>query len=332
MAGKTNLSITFGKEAVVARNRKAIRNRRRKELNRRPLVVTLLITVLVIFGALYSLERLKNSTTEMPADKSRAEQRRKMPPRTADAPVIMEDYSSLVLPLSGALQSKKRAKPGHGTIAIIVDDMGNSKHEADLLLEIDVPITFSIIPGLAHVREVAEAAHQKNREIMVHIPMEPKGVQIKPFEKNGLLLEMSDEEILKRLRGYIDSVPYAAGANNHMGSRFTEDRAKMRTVLNVLKDKNMFFIDSKTTPASVGDRLAREMGIRAASRNVFLDNEQDIGAIKAQIEKLAVMAKKTGGAIGICHPHKSTIQALAMTLPALKSDGITFVSASELAR
>ena len=332
MAGKTNVSITIGKEAVVARNRKAIRNRRRKEPNRRPLVVTLLITVLVIFGALYSLERLKNSTPEKPEDLSRAEQRQKMPPRTAGAPVIMEDYSSLVLPPSGTLPAKKPAKPGHGTIAIIVDDMGNSKHEADLLLEIGVPITFSIIPGLAHVREVAEAAHQKNREVMVHIPMEPKGVQRKPFEKNGLLLEMSDEEILKRLRGYIDSVPYAAGANNHMGSRFTEDRAKMRTVLNVLKDKNMFFIDSKTTPASVGDRLAREMGIRAAARNVFLDNEQDVGAIKAQIEKLAVMAKKTGGAIGICHPHKSTIQALAMTLPALKSDGITFVSASELAR
>jgi polysaccharide deacetylase 2 family uncharacterized protein YibQ len=143
---------------------------------------------------------------------------------------------------------------------------------------------------------------------------------------------MSDNEIQKRLAGYINAVPYAVGVNNHMGSRFTEDRAKMRTVLNLLKDKKLFFIDSRTTPASQGDRLAREMGIHTAARNVFLDNEQDVAAVKVQIEKLAGMARKTGSAIGICHPHKTTIQALAMVLPTLKSQGITFVYASELVR
>ena len=294
--------------------------------------MALLITVIVICGAVYFLERLKVSTPEKPAEKSRAEERQKMPSRATEFQGVMEDYSSTVLTVPGTLPAIKRKKTGHGAVAIIVDDMGNSKHEADLLLEIDVPMTFSIIPGLTNAREVAEAAHRKGREVMVHIPMEPKGVKKKPFEKNGLLLDMSDEEILMRLHGYIDAVPYAVGANNHMGSRFTEDRAKMRTVLNVLKEKRMFFIDSKTTPASVGDGLAREMGIHAAARNVFLDNEQDVAAIKVQIDKLAGIARKTGSAIGICHPHKSTIQALATTLPALKSEGITFVSASELAR
>jgi polysaccharide deacetylase 2 family uncharacterized protein YibQ len=168
--------------------------------------------------------------------------------------------------------------------------------------------------------------------VMVHMPMEPKGYQQKPFEKNGLLLAMSDEEIERRVKGYLTAVPYAVGANNHMGSRFTEDRPKMQTVLTVLKGKGMFFIDSKTSPASVGDKVAREMGVPVASRNVFLDNEQDVGAITAQIEKLADMARKSGSAIGICHPHKTTLQALAATLPLLKAEGITFVHASELVR
>jgi len=316
----------------LARKRKVIRNRRRKEPNRRPLVMALLMTVIVICGAVYFLERLKVSTPEKPAEKNRTEERQKMPSRVTESPGVMEDYSSIVPTVPGTLPAIKRKKPGHGAVAIIVDDMGNSKREADLLLGINVPMTFSIIPGLANAREVAEAAHRKGREVMVHIPMEPKGVTKKPFEKNGLLLDMSDADILMRLRGYIDAVPYAVGANNHMGSRFTEDRAKMRTVLNVLKEKGMFFIDSKTTPASVGDTLAREMGIHTAARNVFLDNDQDVAAIQAQIEKLAGLARKTGSAIGICHPHKSTITALAMALPALKSEGITFVPASELTR
>ena len=217
-------------------------------------------------------------------------------------------------------------------MAIIVDDMGSSIHEAEALVGIGVPITFAIIPGLGKVRGVAETARRSGTEVMLHIPMEPKEYQQKPFEKNGLLLAMSDQEIGKRLNGFTGMVPYAVGANNHMGSRFTEDRAKMATVIKILKEMDLFFIDSKTSPASVGERVAREMGVPTASRHVFLDNIQEVGAIRVQLEQLAAMARRNGSAIGICHPHKTTIQALAATLPAMKQSGITFVSASALVR
>jgi uncharacterized protein len=316
----------------MARARKVARNRRKKQTNRKSGLVLFLMVLIVIAGIFYFLAKSRVVPPKPPVAGIRSAERQKMPPREARLPGTMEDYSSTVLPGPGALRSKKRLQPGSGAIAIIIDDMGNSSHEADMLLAIDLPLTFSIIPGLANARSVAEAAHRKGQEVMVHIPMEPKNVQGKPFEKNGLLLELSDEEIVKRLRGYIDAVPYAVGANNHMGSRFTEDRPKMRTVLTVLKEKRMYFIDSKTTPASIGDVLAREMGIRTAARTVFLDNEEDVAAIRAQIAKLAGIARKTGGAIGICHPHKSTIQALTVSLPVLKSEGISFVPASELTR
>lgn len=128
------------------------------------------------------------------------------------------------------------------------------------------------------------------------------------------------------------TVPYAVGANNHMGSRFTEDSEKMEAVLGVLKAKKLFFIDSMTTPHSVGLGVAREMGVRTAARNVFLDNTQDVAAIRKQIEQLAKVAEKRGSAIGICHPHKATIQALAAELPVLHRQGVRFVHASELVR
>jgi polysaccharide deacetylase 2 family uncharacterized protein YibQ len=321
-----------GKDQILARRRKTARNRRMKSGKRNSLMIALVITIIVILGAIFLFEKLKNTALEKAVTIPKTVEKLKMPQRPAEQPVGMEGYSRAIALPHGVKSTGKRSEIRHGTVAIIVDDMGSSMHEADALLAIDVPLTFSIIPGLAKGREVAETAHRKGRQVMLHIPMEPKGYQQKPFEKNGLLLAMSDEEIEKRMVGYLGAVPYAVGANNHMGSRFTEDRPKMLTVLKILKEKGLFFIDSKTTPSSVGDKLAREMGIPAAARNIFLDNDADVGAIKAQIEKLAGMAKKTGSAIGICHPHKTTLQALTATLPVLKKEGITFVYASALVK
>lgn len=307
---------------------KTFRNRK-KTTSKRPLALLLVIGI-VIALAFFLLEWVRKSSPTQVPERPAQEERQKMPSRVTEPTAVLEDYSAAVTPSPEVKPSRKKRATEPGTVAIIVDDMGNSMQEANVLLAIDVPITISIIPGLAKGEEVAALAHQQGREVMLHIPMEPKGYQNKPFEKNGLLLAMSDGEIEKRLGGYLQAVPFATGANNHMGSRFTEDRPKMRTVLNVLKGRGLFFVDSKTSPASVGDKLAREMGIETATRNVFLDNVQDVAAINAQLEQLAAVARKRGSAIGICHPHKATLQALAVTLPALKRDGINFVYASQL--
>ena len=313
--------------------RKTAKNRRRKKSNRRYFWVSIIIAIVVIIiGAVFSQVRFKDHIVQVPAEKRRTEEKLKMPQRPVGQPAVLEDYSAAVTSRSEATPPRKPKKVGKGTVAIIVDDMGSSLHEAETLLAMDVPLTFSIIPGLAKGRAVAEAAHRKGCEVMVHIPMEPKEYLQKPFEKNGLLLAQSDDEIQKRVEGFLGSIPHAVGANNHMGSRFTEDRRKMLIVLKVLKAKGLYFVDSKTSPASVGDSVARELGVSVASRNVFLDNEQDVAAIRAQLNKLAELARKSGSAIGICHPHKTTLQALADALPALKNEGINFVYASALVK
>ena len=193
-----------------------------------------------------------------------------------------------------------------------------------------VVMTFSIIPQLPHATEVAETAHARGYEVMVHLPMEPKGYPQRRLEQNGLLMSLSDEEIDKQLRRYLELVPHAAGANNHMGSRFTEDSSKMLPVMLVLKQRKLFFLDSKTTTLSVGYSLAHEVGLKSAYRNVFLDNVQEVGAIRAQLQQAAQIARKRGYAIAICHPHKATLEALAQVLPGLKDEGITFVKMSQV--
>jgi len=222
---------------------------------------------------------------------------------------------------------------GVGTIALIIDDMGTSVREANELMGIGVPLTFSVIPGLRQAGEVAKAAHGRGYDVMLHIPMEPQGYPRQRLEANGLLLAYSGDEIEQRMRGYLQAVPYAVGANNHMGSRFTEDRDKMRAVLGVLRDRRMFFVDSMTTPKSVGLSLSRELGLQATSRNApFLDNSQDVSAIKVQLGALERMARKRGSAVGICHPHRATIQALTEELPLMRGRGIRFVYVSGLVR
>jgi len=313
----------------LAKRRKNVANSRKKPQGRRPLI-TLLVVALLIVSAFFLLEKLKKSVQVTIPEKPITKERHKMPVRTETVVVEQQPYTTAIAPLPPR-HPRKRAF-GPGTVAIIIDDMGSSVREADELMAIKLPLTFSIIPGLAHVKGVVEAAHVRGYQLMIHIPMEPRGYPQQRMERYGLLLSQSDEEIRKRLDGFLREVPYAKGANNHMGSRFTEDRGKMGTVLGYLKGKGLFFIDSKTTPLSVGNTLAREMGIENAGRNVFLDNVQDVEAIREQLEQLAEMARRKGGAIGICHPHKATIQALTAAMPELRKSGITFVYAADLVR
>jgi uncharacterized protein len=316
----------------LAKRRKNIAKNRKTPQGKRPLI-TLLIVALLILSAFFILEKVKRRSVPPPAEERPVvTERHKLPERKeppARESVEQQPYTTAI-PLPPKRPRKRAIGPG--SVAIIIDDMGSSVREVNELMAINLPLTFSIIPGLAHVRRVADTAHARGYQLMIHIPMEPKGYPQQRMEGYGLLLSQSNEEIRKRMDGFLREVPFAKGANNHMGSRFTEERDKMETVLGFLKGKGLFFIDSKTTPRSVGSTLAREMGIENASRNVFLDNVQDVEAIRGQLEQLAALARRKGAAIGICHPHKATIQALAEAMPELQKSGITFVYAADLVR
>lgn len=217
-----------------------------------------------------------------------------------------------------------------GRLAIIIDDIGSSMQEARSLADIGVPLTFSIIPGLRSYREVAAFAASVDIETMIHIPMQSKGWPERRLESNGLLVSMDESAISERLEAFMRNLPKAVGANNHMGSEFTEHEDKMRAVLNALKGRGLYFVDSVTSPRTVGMRLARELDVKSARRSVFLDNEQDNAYILGQLNQAVRLAKKTGGVIAICHPHPVTIRTLEEALPGLAKQGITLVPASQL--
>lgn len=299
--------------------------------------VWLLLVVLLIAAAFAFLEYLsyekKNGTSELP-----------YPPPQVSSPA--PSAKPVFIPFSAPLQKiysvpvkQHEVAPAQpfphytgkgGRIAIIIDDMGSSLQELKSLMAIGLPLTFSIIPGLPHGREIAETAHTNGYQVMLHLPMEPEGYPARRLERNGLLVANDADELQGKVTTYLTQVPHIKGANNHMGSRFTANREKMADVLGVLKASELFFVDSMTTPRSVAGAVAREMGIKTARRQVFLDNVQDVGAIRQQLLQLAAVSRRHGGAIGICHPHPATIKALRLTLPEMAKSGITFVSAGDM--
>lgn len=231
----------------------------------------------------------------------------------------------------------KPSKPNLGgtdsaRLAIIIDDMGNSLSEARSLSAIKLPLTFAIIPGQRFDKDVASLAVTNKIEIMIHIPMQSKEWPERRLESNGLLVGMKTEELQDRVAGFVQRFPDAKGVNNHMGSEFTEQSEKMLAVLQILKKNNLFFVDSITSSHSSGLKIAKQLGIKAAKRDVFLDNEQERGYILGQLNQAVSHARKKGSAIAICHPHPTTIAALAAALPALADQGVKLVTVSELVK
>lgn len=220
----------------------------------------------------------------------------------------------------------------HGPkVAIIIDDLGADMNAARRLAAIGYPITFSILPYLPHTGETARLAATSGRETMLHLPMEPTSPDAHPGD-GALLTAMSDDEIRSAYAKAAAAVPHVAGVNNHMGSKFTEDEGKMQTVMALIAQQGIYFIDSRTTSKTVAADVARMYGTPVASRDVFLDNERDVAKIRENVRGLALTARRFGEAVGIGHPYPETVAALAATMPELADEGIVFVYASALAR
>lgn len=221
--------------------------------------------------------------------------------------------------------------PGSGgRVAIVMDDLGRDLASARELLAIDLGVTFAIIPQNEAAPQVATLAHERGREVMIHLPMEPQGYPRANPGADALLLSRSDEEIRALVRGYRQRVPYAVGGNNHMGSRFTESREKMAVVLEELRRAGLFFVDSRTSNRSVAFETARELGVATAKRDIFLDNVRSVSAIRGEIRRMARMAAKNGEALAICHPYPETFAALRAEADYLRAQGIRVVPASRL--
>ena len=219
-------------------------------------------------------------------------------------------------------------------IALIIDDLG----QVDLALvsricSLNIPMTVAILPFLPHSHDSARVANSRGLEVILHMPMEPVGYP--GLGKNpgpgAVMSVQSEAEVRERVVSAMRDIPFAVGLNNHMGSRITPDRARMAWILDEAKKNNWFFLDSRTEKDTVAMEVARELGIPALERKVFLDDSHNPAEIAHQWERAMALAKQEGQVVIIGHIHLETIAFLEKAIPAVKNE-MVFVRASVLAR
>ncbi|MCR4379164.1 MAG: divergent polysaccharide deacetylase family protein [Rhodospirillales bacterium] len=215
-------------------------------------------------------------------------------------------------------------------LAIVIDDMGvDRKRSRHMWQDVPGPLTLSFMGYADDLPSQTQEAHDRGHELMLHMSMEPSDASIDPGP-NVLMSSMADGELTSLANWGMDRFEGFVGVNNHMGSRFTEDPRAMRVVLAEVQKRGLLFLDSRTSPKSVGRSVARDLGLTFLERNVFLDNDNDVEKVRHQLEQVERLARKQGFAIAIGHPRDATIEALKTWIPQAKERGINIVPVSML--
>lgn len=236
-------------------------------------------------------------------------------------PAIPQSPSSPPFPQQPSVRAK---------VAIIIDDLGFVQKPTEAFWDLEIPLTFAVLPWGRYSTAHAQEALNRGQEVILHLPIEPIDPQVDPGP-GVLSSDYPPEELRRRLRENLSAVPGIRGVNNHMGSKGTQDRALMKLVMTELKKENLFFVDSMTIHSSIAWSVAQEYGVPTARRDVFLDG-LGVELIPTQINRLIEQALTHGSAIGIAHTRPGVATALTAALPQFEAAGIELVYVSALVK
>jgi polysaccharide deacetylase 2 family uncharacterized protein YibQ len=231
---------------------------------------------------------------------------------------------------------KPKVKPkakisGPPRIAFIIDDIGAYEIGPLELKRLDIPITASVLPDSRRVREVVRWLNEYHLKALIHLPMQPTNSNGKRYDpKEVITVYSTDQQIRALIQRAKQAVPIAEGLNNHEGSLVTTNRQLMTRILKIVKEEDLFFVDSRTIGGTVAYEVARELNIKAAHKDVFLDHIPDYSHSIAQIRTLVDFALQKGKAIAIGHPLESTLRAIHDSLDYIKKKGVKIVYVKEL--
>jgi len=223
-----------------------------------------------------------------------------------------------------------------GEVAFVIDDWGYTLNNMDTLFQIERPVTLAILPHLRYSQEVRNRLkkYSQRYDAILHLPLESKSG--KSAERDTIRRNMKKDRILSILKDDIESVPGIIGVSNHQGSRATENREVMKVILEELKKRDLFFLDSRTTPVSVCGSIAKKIGLKYAERSVFLDlaqkkeEKQYRAYIKRQIKELVNIAKSRGSAIAIGHDKRLTLEVIRDSISDIEKENIKIVPLKKL--
>jgi uncharacterized protein len=279
---------------------------------------------LAIFAAgLYLGRRGAGPQPPKPAERPAAAARTKAPAKrspAAPAPATAPPSKPAAAPLEAV-------EPGGARIALVIDDLGRNVDDVGRLQRLSIAWTGAVLPFERRTAEVVTTLRREKLEYLCHLPMQPAAANPGP---GALRVDMTPAELSAATRAALDAVPGAPGVNNHMGSVLSAAPGAMRPILEELAARHLFFLDSRTSPDSVGYEMALELGMPAAERQVFLDTDPSQGGVAAQFSRLLDVARQRGAAIAIGHPREDTFAVLEREVPRAVAAGYEFVPVSYL--
>lgn len=220
--------------------------------------------------------------------------------------------------------------PAQPSLAVVIDDLGNRLAEGRRTVSLPGPVTCAFLPGTPHAAALARLAHRAGKEVILHQPMQ--SVAGEALGPGAITLDMTQAAMVRTLRANLGELPHVAGMNNHMGSLLTRHPGHMTWLAAALREAapHLYFLDSRTSPLTVAERMAREVGVATTRRDVFLDNLRDPEAIRVQLWVAVDRALRDGSAVAIGHPYPETLEVLEAELPRLALAGIALVPASRV--
>jgi polysaccharide deacetylase 2 family uncharacterized protein YibQ len=245
-------------------------------------------------------------------------------PRPEPAPTRLA-AAVVTLPVPPKAPPTRTADP---VLAIVIDDLGPAQALTRRAVHLPRPVTLAFLPYAEGLDAFATAAKANGHEVYLHLPMEPEGEE--DPGPNAILVGLEPGELSRRLAWALDRLPQATGVNNHMGSRATSDPAAMLEVLQEVRRRGLAFVDSRTSPLSVGNALAERLGLPHAARDVFLDNDPSPAAIRRRLDEALRLARRRGHALAIGHPYPTTLAVLEDWLPRAEARGVRPVRAADL--
>ena len=215
-------------------------------------------------------------------------------------------------------------------MAIIIDDLGNRYEDGLRAVQLPGPVTCSVLPKTPFGRKLAIRANELGKQVMLHLPLEAEfGEELEP---GGVSLDTTQRAMQQIVFDDLDWLPFVEGVNNHRGSLLTRHPGHMRWLMGILASRDLFFVDSRTTPHSVALQLAGEHAVSATKRDVFLDHELDEDAIRQALGQAIDMALAKGSVVVIAHPHPMTMEILEQVMPSLLQKGVRLSSVQDVIR
>ncbi|MDQ0721383.1 polysaccharide deacetylase 2 family uncharacterized protein YibQ [Paenibacillus sp. W4I10] len=236
--------------------------------------------------------------------------------------------------VGGPTAAASESTSNHNRLAIIIDDVGNDMKGTAEILAMPVKLTVAVMPFLPTTKKDAIAAHEKGMDVIVHMPMEPKKGRPEWLGPGAITSNLTDEEVRSRVEKAIDDVPHAIGMNNHMGSKITSDKRIMSIVLDVCKERGLFFVDSRTNFRSVVGELAVSKNMPPVGNDIFLDDQNSKQLIRKQLDLAAQRAIDKNICVVIGHVGHSGMNTSAVIRESVSrlQNQVQFVGIGDLVR